>query len=123
MKKALSRLIDITTSDRFGKAYSTAACMGYVLLFACGDAAANGSLKQAGVNVFRTIYELIGVIGGIILLLHIINWKAGNFFGREDPKKSVVNTMIGIGAAYGIVGIIHAIKTFVGGGSADIGSL
>lgn len=95
----------------------------YGLAFALSDATAGASAKEQAINVFNWLYGMVGVLGGIILLGQILNWKAGNFLGSQDPKKQVINTIIAILAAFSVVAIIQALKSWAGSGNADIGSI
>lgn len=81
------------------------------------------SLKQAGVNIFNTIYGVVGVIGAIACLVTLLNWVTGNWLGREDPKKIFFQALLGTALAFGVVAIIQFVKDAVGGSASGISSL
>jgi len=122
-KGALSKLSAIRariTAERVGRIYSVAIVGGYTFL-ALTDPATAQSLRSAGGSVFNTIYGVVGVAGGIAGVTTAINWKMGNFLGARDPKQAFVNSLIGTGAAFGIVGIVQWVKTATAGSSSISG--
>ncbi|MEY8174728.1 hypothetical protein [Burkholderia multivorans] len=123
MKGALSKLSAIRagiTAERVGRIYSVAIVGGYAFL-ALNDPATAQSLRSTGENIFNTIYGVVGVAGGIAGVTTAINWKMGNFLGARDPKQAFLNSLIGTGAAFGIVGIIQAIKGWTAGSGSISG--
>ena len=87
------------------------------------DPAFAQSLKQAGVNIFTTIYGVVGVIGAIACLVTLLNWVTGNWLGREDPKKIFFQALLGTALAFGVVAIVQFVKDAVGGSASGISSL
>ncbi|KVN48761.1 hypothetical protein WT12_08425 [Burkholderia territorii] len=118
--KKLSAIRASITTERVGRIYSVAVVGGYAFL-ALNDAATAQSLRAAGESVFNTIYQVVGVAGGIAGVTTAINWKMGNFLGSRDPKQAFVNSLIGTGAAFGIVGIVQWVKGFTAGSGSISG--
>ena len=81
------------------------------------------SLKQTGVNIFNVIYGVVGVVGAIACLLTLLNWTTGNWFGRDDPKKLFLQSLLGTGLAFAVVAIIQFIKDAAGGSASGISNL
>lgn len=111
-------------ANNLSNAYSKTILAGFTLAVTCGDAFAQGaSTKGTLQNVFVWAYGLVGTIGALILLFQIINAKAGNFFNVQDPRKQILMTLLYVGLALAVVGIIQAVKAMVGASGGDIGSL
>ena len=124
MKRMKSAIVRLAHTPSIVNGYNKAAVACFSFAFVCQDALAEGaSTKGTLVNIFNWIYGLMGVLSGIVLLVQFINAKAGNFLGTQDPRKSIINTLIYTGCAFAVVGIIQAIKYWVGGSGGDISSL
>jgi hypothetical protein len=124
MNKTTNKFFTAITSDRFTGFYTGLTMVGYSLLFFTTDAAAQGSvIKDTAVQIFNVLYGILGVVGGVACLVHLLSWKMGNFLGREDPKKAFVSVLIATGLGFSIVGIIQFVKNLAGSRGADIGSL
>lgn len=123
MKYLHSAVARLAASPAVANGYNKTAAACVFLAFVCQDASAQASTKGTLVNIFNWIYGCMGVIAGIVLLVQIINAKAGNFLGTQDPRKQIVNTLIFTALAFGVVAIIQAIKTWVGSTGGDISSV
>lgn len=123
MKHLKTAAAHLATNPAVIGGFNKVAYAGLTLAFVSQNAFAQASTKGTLVNIFAWMYGLVGVLGGITLLVHFINAKAGNFLGTQDPRKSIVNTLIYVGLALSVVAIIQAIKAWVGSSGGDIGSL
>lgn len=121
LKSAVARLVQARPALVNG--YNKAAVACFTLAIASQDAFAQASTKGTLVNVFNWIYGLVGVVGGITMLVQIVNAKAGNFLGTQDPRKALVSTFIYTCLAFAIVAIIQVAKIWSGGSAGDIGSI
>ena len=117
MKQTAKKILNLVASDRVAKAYGYGLLMAYGAMIVANPAEAQ-SLKDTAVSIFTTLYAIVGVIAGIAILVHTINWKMNNFLGDQDPKKSIVNTLLAAGVAFGVVGILQAVKSYVNTGGS-----
>lgn len=118
--KAKTLAVEARKNVSFSRLYMAGCIAGYGLLALADPAAAQSSLRGATESVFNTIYGVVGAAGGVACLVSLVNWKAGNFLGAQDPKKTVIHAMIGTGSAFGVVGIIQAIKAATSGAGSSI---
>ena len=119
--KLLKKIGSALMSERLAKIYSHSLLIAYGAMI-LGNPATAQSLHDTGVSIFTTLYGLVGVIGGIALLIYIINFKAGNFLGAQNPKQGIVNCILSIGGAFGVVALIQWIKS-IANTSGSISSL
>lgn len=123
VREAVSRIAAVrnkVTIERVARVYAVA-CVGIYGGLIMADPAAAQSLRATGESVFNTIYSCVGVFGGLACLVSAINWKMGNFLGARDPKHTFMQSLIGTGLAFGVVGIIQFVKTSVGSSSGITG--
>lgn len=120
LKSIVARLAQSRSAILTGYNKAAAAC--FTLAVFSNDALAQASTRGTLVNVFNWLYGLVGVIGGITLLVQIVNAKAGNILGTQDPRKQILNTLLFTALAFGVVALIQAVKAWAGG-SGDISSI
>lgn len=120
LKSTVARLAQSRSAIVTG--YNKAAVACFTLAVFSNDALAQASTKSSLVNVFNWLYGLVGVIGGIGLLVQIVNAKVGNILGVQDPRKQILNTLLYTGLAFGVVAIIQIVKTWASA-SGDISSI
>lgn len=96
--------------ERVARAQSIAVIGGYILLLVSDPAAAQ-SLRQTGESIFNTLYQCVGVIGGISFLACMLNWKTGNWLNSHDPKKLALQSLVATGCGFAVVAIIQFVKT------------
>lgn len=82
-----------------------------VCLLMAQEASAANSLKDAAVSVFNVLYEIIGVVGAIALLVFAVNMKM-HFI--QNPMKHFLQTAAAIFAAFSVVAIVQFLKTTAG---------
>lgn len=120
-KSKTAVLAAVKDSLTFERVYAGGIVAVYGLLFAAAPAEAQATLRSASESAFNTIYGVVGAVGGVATLTALVNWKMGNIFGASDPKKTVIHALMGTGGAFGVVGIIQAIKTATSAGSSISG--
>jgi hypothetical protein len=111
----------IKDSVTFERVYAAGIVGLYGMLFMAAPAEAQATLRSASESAFNTIYGVVGAVGGVATLTALVNWKMGNIFGAQDPKKTVIHALMGTGGAFGVVGIIQAIKAATSAGSSISG--
>lgn len=87
------------------------------------DPATAQTLKQGAVSIFNYIYGLVGVGGALAVLITFLNWTFGNWFSREDPKKTFLWTCVGVVGAFSAVAIVQFLKETFAGSASNIGNL
>ncbi|ACD21630.1 hypothetical protein [Paraburkholderia phytofirmans] len=118
--KAKTFTVEARKNVSFSRLYMTGCIAGYGLLVLADPAAAQASLRGATESLFNTLYGVVGAAGGVATLVSLINWKAGNFLGAQDPKKTTIHAIMGTAGAFGVVGIIQAIKAATSGSGSSI---
>jgi hypothetical protein len=119
--QAISR-VDVVKAHRVAMIARLAA--GFIgTALALVEPASAQSLKQTGINIFTTMYALVGVVGAIACLVSLLNWITGNWLGREDPRKTFFTAAFGTGCAFGVVALIQFIKGSVGADASGINNL
>lgn len=94
------------------------AIISLLMLLCFADASAQNTLKTTAQSVFTVLYEVIGVIGAIALLIFAVNIK---FHFLPNPMKHFLQTAGAIFLAFSVVAIVQFLKTAAG--SQSINSL